>query len=172
MYQALIEQWQHASSQELIQHILANFHEKHRQQVPELIQLARKVEEVHNDHEAVPSGLANLLSEMLNELESHMMKEEQILFPMLAGGIYPSGPIAVMEEEHGEHERMLAQLNTLTNNGKAPRGACGSWIMLYEGTQELINDLQQHIALENQVLFREPQATPQHGKDFCCGSCQ
>lgn len=172
MYQDLIKQWQNASSQELIQFILANFHEKHRQQVPELIQLARKVEGVHNDHEDCPIGLADLLSEMLNELESHMMKEEQILFPMLAGGIYPSGPIAVMEEEHSEHERMLARLSQLTHNGKAPRGACGSWVMLYEGTQELINDLQQHIALENNVLFCEPQATPQHGKDFCCGSCQ
>lgn len=172
MYEALIEQWRDASSQDLIQHILANYHEKHRQQVPDLIQLARKVEDVHNDHEACPVGLADLLNEMLNELESHMMKEEQILFPMLVGGIYPRGPIAVMEEEHDEHEAMLASLNELTKSCRAPRGACGTWIMLYDGLQELIDDLRQHIALENQVLFREPKAPPKHGENFCCGSCQ
>ncbi|CAB0151469.1 Iron-sulfur cluster repair protein YtfE [Pseudidiomarina piscicola] len=173
MHQQLINQWRDASTKELIQFVLANFHEKHRQQLPELIQLARKVEGVHNDHPACPAGLADLLTEMSNELESHMMKEEQILFPMLAGGVYPNGPIAVMEEEHTEHDLMLKKLANLTNNGNAPRGACGSWIMLYEGTRELAEDLQQHIALENEVLFREPQAAaPEHGKDFCCGSCQ
>lgn len=172
MHQQLTDQWRDAPTQDLIQFVLTNFHEKHRQQFPELIQLARKIESVHNDHQECPVGLADLLTEMSNELESHMMKEEQILFPMLAGGIYPSGPIAVMEEEHGEHDVMLTRLAQLTRDGKAPHGACGSWIMLYEGTQELIHDLQQHIALENEVLFREPQAVPQHGNDFCCGSCQ
>ena len=173
MSQRLIQQWQDAPVNELIQHILANYHEKHRRQLPELIQLARKIEDVHNDHQDCPTGLADLLSEMANELDSHMMKEEQILFPMLAGGIYPSGPIAVMEEEHGEHEQLLERLANLTHQGKAPRGACGSWIMLYEGTNELMSDLREHIALENEVLFREPiAAAPQHGKDFCCGSCQ
>lgn len=173
MSQLLTQQWQDAPVTELIQHILTNYHEKHRQQLPELIQLARKIEDVHSDHQACPIGLADLLSEMANELDSHMMKEEQILFPMLANGIYPSGPIAVMEEEHVEHEQSLERLYHLINQGEAPQDACGSWTRLYAGIEELMTDLHEHIALENEVLFREPEPlAPQHGKDFCCGSCQ
>ncbi|WP_417657226.1 hemerythrin domain-containing protein [Pseudidiomarina aestuarii] len=173
MSQHLIQQWHDAPVADLIQHILTNYHEKHRQQLPELIQLARKIEDVHGAHHECPLGLADLLSEMANELDSHMMKEEQILFPMLAGGVYPSGPIAVMEEEHVEHEQLLIRLYQHINQGNLPLDACGSWIRLYAGIDELMKDLREHIALENEVLFLEPKATkPQHGKDFCCGSCQ
>jgi len=161
-------------SKHLIDYIVENFHDKHRAQLPELINLARKIEDVHNDHEACPAGLAGLLQSMYQELESHMMKEEQILFPMLAGGIYPSGPIAVMEEEHDQHEQMLAELLELTHQNQAPRGACGSWIMLYEGLNELVKDLQLHIDIENSILFKQADkpASSGHGNGHCCGGCQ
>lgn len=165
--------WQQATAQELVEHIYLRFHQRHREQLPELKQLAMKVEDVHGDHELAPHGLAEHLDAMLQELESHMMKEEQILFPMLSRGVYPSGPISVMEEEHVQHETELAKINELTNNLTLPEGACGTWTALYNGLKELQDDLHEHIHLENNVLFVEKQAAaPEHGKDFCCGSCQ
>ncbi|CUA86172.1 hemerythrin domain-containing protein [Pseudidiomarina woesei] len=157
----------------LTEFMVDHFHEKHRAQLPDLINLARKIEDVHNDHGDCPAGLSDHLQAMYQELESHMMKEEQILFPMLAGDIYPKGPIAVMEEEHDQHEQMIAQLLELTNQCNAPRDACGSWIMLYEGINEFVNDLHQHIAIENAVLFKQPeQKSSGHGNGHCCGGCQ
>lgn len=170
---AVEQQWQDATSQELVEHIYLRFHQRHREQLPELQQLALRVEEVHGDHAEAPIGLAEHLHNMLQELESHMMKEEQILFPMLSRGVYPSGPISVMEEEHVQHEDELNQINTLTNNLTLPEGACGTWTALYNGLKELQNDLLEHIHLENNVLFVEKKvAKPVHGQDFCCGSCQ
>lgn len=167
------EKWQQATAQELVEHIYLQFHQRHREQLPELKQLSMKVEDVHGDHELAPHGLAEHLDAMLQELESHMMKEEQILFPMLSRGVYPSGPISVMEEEHVQHEAELAKINELTNNLTLPEGACGTWTALYNGLKELQDDLFEHIHLENNVLFVEKQAErPVHGKDFCCGSCQ
>jgi Regulator of cell morphogenesis and NO signaling len=158
----------------LTEFMIEHFHEKHRAQLPDLINLARKIEDVHNDHNECPAGLAEHLQALYQELESHMMKEEQILFPMLAGGIYPKGPIAVMEEEHDQHEQMIAQLLELTNQCNAPRGACGSWIMLYEGINEFVSDLHQHIAIENSVLFKQAEEASKghHGNGHCCGGCQ
>ncbi|KFZ30718.1 regulator of cell morphoproteinsis and NO signaling [Pseudidiomarina salinarum] len=175
MNTASLQHWREQPVRDLIEHILENYHQKHRQQLPDLINLSRKVESVHGDHPLAPAGLADHLSEMFQELESHMMKEEQILFPMLAGGIYPSGPINVMEEEHEQHEAMLEQLMVLAHQCKTPAGACGSWTALYAGVMELITDLRDHIELENTVLFVQPAPAMRvaaHGEGTCCGSCQ
>ncbi len=37
-----------------------------------------------------------------------MEKEEQILFPMISQGIYPDGPIFVMEKDHDDHIQALS----------------------------------------------------------------
>ncbi|MBU1308004.1 MAG: iron-sulfur cluster repair protein YtfE [Gammaproteobacteria bacterium] len=166
--------WRSKPVKELIAYILERFHERHRRQLPELIRLARRVEHVHIDDPQCPTGLTDHLDDMYQELESHMMKEEQILFPMLAGGIYPSGPISVMEEEHLQHGDALEVLDKLTNNITLPADACNTWTALYLGLKELKEDLMQHILLENEILFVQWHDKPAHGAEgqVCCGSCQ
>ncbi|MFN9452424.1 MAG: hemerythrin domain-containing protein, partial [Rubrivivax sp.] len=139
----------------LIEHILTRFHEVHRQQLPELIQLAAKVEAVHADHAEVPRGLTDLLTSMHSELLSHMEKEETILFPMLArgGSSFVTHPICVMMSEHEEHAHRLAQLMALTHQATPPGDACRTWVQLCTATRQFAEDLEAHIQLENRVLF-------------------
>ncbi|MDF3885628.1 iron-sulfur cluster repair protein YtfE [Cupriavidus basilensis] len=157
--------WGSASAADLIAHILARYHEVHRQQLPELIRLARRVEQVHGDREDCPLGLADHLCVMQQELESHMQKEEQVLFPLLArelGGM-AGGPITVMRMEHDEHGQALQRLNELTNDITLPRAACNTWRALYLGLRTLREDLMEHIHLENNILFdNAEQAAPAH----------
>ncbi|WP_348733112.1 iron-sulfur cluster repair protein YtfE [Rheinheimera texasensis] len=160
--------WRSAKPAELVQHILQRFHAKHREQLPELMRLARRVETVHADHPQCPTGLAEHLSHMLQELESHMLKEEQILFPMLCNGFYPAGPIHVMQHEHLQHGDALGDMLKLAHDLVLPDGACNTWTALYLGMTELKEDLMEHILLENEILFVEPAAQ----KGSCCGSCQ
>lgn len=160
--------WRKAKPAELAHFILQRYHARHRQQLPELIRLARRVEHVHGDHPQCPTGLAEHLTHMEQELESHMLKEEQILFPMLCNGFYPTGPIHVMQHEHVQHGDALAQLETLSHQMQLPEGACNTWTALYMGLKELKEDLMEHILLENEILFVEP--VKQKGQ--CCGSCQ
>ncbi|WP_417704827.1 iron-sulfur cluster repair protein YtfE [Rheinheimera aquimaris] len=165
--------WRAKPVKELIAYILERFHDRHRRQLPELIRLARRVEHVHAGDPQCPTGLTDHLDDMYQELESHMMKEEQILFPMLAGGIYPSGPISVMEEEHLQHGDALEVLDKLTNNITLPADACNTWTALYLGLKELKEDLMQHILLENEILFVQPKAIAKDDdRQMCCGSCQ
>lgn len=147
--------WQHAPVNELIAHILENYHEKHRIQISDAIRQTQVVFEAHGDRPEFPTELEAHLSKMQFELEEHMSKEEEILFPMLARGMYPSGPIYVMESEHIDHAKALEHLRELTNDFSPPSDACSTWRSLYIKLQELYFDLKEHIRLENDVLFKE-----------------
>ncbi|WP_194755754.1 hemerythrin domain-containing protein [Aliidiomarina indica] len=163
-----IKELRNRSNQELVSYVLERFHQVHRLQLEELLLLAAKVEQAHGDHEACPSGLFLLLERIQRELEQHMLKEEQILFPMLLNGQYPRGPIAVMESEHEEHEAAIAELLAVTHNLTLPAGACGTWQALYGKLNEFIQDIRSHIEIENNVLFVSEHAR----SGQCCGGCQ
>lgn len=147
--------WRAAPLAEIIDHIIVRFHDRHREQLPELILQATKVERVHADKPNVPKGLAKYLTMLHQELSSHMMKEEQILFPMIKQGMgaQAGGPINVMESEHDDAGELLEVIKHTTNNVTPPPEACTTWKAMYNGINELIEDLMNHISLENNVLF-------------------
>ncbi|MFA7664524.1 MAG: iron-sulfur cluster repair protein YtfE [Burkholderiaceae bacterium] len=152
--------WRSAPAEELVGHIVERFHDQHREQLPELIRLARRVEHVHARRPDCPAGLADHLQAMHQELESHMMKEEQVLFPMLAKSMraQADGPISVMRFEHDQHGEALARLAELTDGLVPPSGACNTWRALYLGLGAFRDDLIEHIHLENNILFDETAA--------------
>lgn len=144
-----------ASAGALIDHILERYHDVHRAQLPELIEMAKRVESVHRGHANVPVGLSVLLIQMQGELLDHMKKEELILFPMLrtGGNPYAANPIGMMRSEHVEHGATLEYLAAKTNDMNAPHDACTTWQALYAGLRQLREDLINHIHLENNILF-------------------
>lgn len=139
----------------LIDHIVNRYHETHRRELPELIRLARKVEAVHAGHPDVPRGLADTLEAIEAELEDHMETEESELFPSMrqqddAGRTLT---IAQMRHEHDHHGEHLRHLEAIAKGFALPEGACRSWKALYVGTAKLVDDVMDHIHLENNVLF-------------------
>lgn len=157
------QRWDEREPGELIEHILAHFHQPHRAELERLLLLARKVERVHADKPSCPHGLADHVARMQVELEQHMQKEEQVLFPLIRSGRGRAAriPVQVMESEHRDHARNLARLDALTGDYVPPAEACTSWGALYLGLHELKRDLMFHIHLENNVLF--PKAL--HGEE-------
>ncbi|SFC17534.1 iron-sulfur cluster repair protein YtfE [Pragia fontium] len=147
--------WLTASYSEMIPHILQRYHQRHREQLPELILLAQKVERVHGNKPSCPHGLADRLDIVYQDLVQHMMKEEQILFPMIQQGMgaQASGPVSVMEREHNQAGDDVEIIKQLTNNLTAPEEACNTWRALYSSIDEFITDLMDHIHLENNILF-------------------
>lgn len=139
----------------LIEHILERYHAVHRRELPELRALAKKVEAVHAGHPDVPAGLSNLLAQMHGGMESHMQKEEQILFPIMRAGGNPMivHPIAVMRHDHDGHGEELRTLAALTNDLTLPDDACNSWRALYAGLGKFAEDLTEHMHIENNILF-------------------
>jgi regulator of cell morphogenesis and NO signaling len=157
----------------LIDHILERYHAVHREQFPELIRMAKRVEAVHADHPQVPVGLAAFLEVAERDLVNHMAKEENILFPMLKAGGNPFvvHPIGMMRAEHTDHAVMLDLLMNLCHNTIAPADACNTWRALYAGIAQMHEDLSNHIHLENNVLFNQFEAPPPKAQPKCCGSC-
>jgi regulator of cell morphogenesis and NO signaling len=139
----------------LIELIETRYHATHRRELPELVRLARRVEAVHGDLPHAPVGLAAVLEALAAELESHMQKEEQVLFPLMRRGGHPmiAHPIDAMRHEHDDAGELLARVEALTGGGVPPEGACNTWRALYVGTRKFADDLMEHIHLENNVLF-------------------
>lgn len=139
----------------LIDHILTRYHDTHRTELEWLIPLARKVEMVHGDHEDAPLGLAEALIALAEDLDSHMVKEERVLFPMMKNGGNPmiAHPIAVMRQEHDDTAALLRRIEHVSHGLTLPEGACGSWTALYTGVAKLTGDVVRHMHLENDILF-------------------
>lgn len=149
------EHWDRVHPSELINHILTRFHEPLRRELPRLIGLARRTEEVHAEHAECPRGLGALLTHVHEAVKNHLTMEEEMLFPMILAGHngQVGAPIQALSEEHLEHGENLARIRKTARGFEVPEGACTTWRSLYLGLEELERDLMEHIHLENNILF-------------------
>ena len=167
----------------LMDYILKIHHRGIRARGPELLALLEKVERVHGEAHPELHELKALVSESLEDLEMHLQKEENVLFPYLyelyaakeqgqrmapmhCGTI--ANPIRVMKMEHeGEGNRYLhiIQLTNhfsvpqylhiiqLTNHFSVPQDGCASYRLLMQELEAFVDALFEHIHLENNLLF-------------------
>jgi len=150
------QRWDQASLDDLIDHILVSYHRPLDEELPRLAQMSDKVLQVHGEKDPeMFSELNSVIHALKSELEQHMMKEEQILFPMIlqGQGAMAGGPISVMDQEHLSAGSALERINKLTNGYEVPEQACNTWRALWHGLAALEESLHQHIHLENNILF-------------------
>ncbi len=148
--------WELRTQAELVEHIVNHYHARLHRDLPTLVEAARRIEREHAGHAAVPRGLSDELASFASELESHMLKEETVLFPMLRGGARGGQldmPIRMMERDHDSHADGLERIRQCTSNLTAPADASAAWSDLYAQLMTLETDLHQHIYLENNILF-------------------
>jgi regulator of cell morphogenesis and NO signaling len=148
--------WSAAPAGDLIDHILSTHHEYLRRELPTLSARVEKVHRVYtakNLAEGV-AGLPDVFEALRAELESHIVKEEMILFPMIRAGIpQAANPIRVMEFEHESAGQALARMREITRDYAVPEYACVTYRAMLAGLKELEQDLHLHIHLENNILF-------------------
>jgi regulator of cell morphogenesis and NO signaling len=151
-----LPRWDERPLPELIDHIVGFYHRRLREELPELVALAAKVETRHADKASCPQGLRAHLEEVRDAVLEHLAKEEQVLFPMILAGRarMAASPIHVMESEHIGHGEDLKKTRRLTADLVAPQEACPTWRALYLRLGQLEAELMDHIHLENNVLFR------------------
>ncbi len=156
--------WNTAPLGELVDHIVNKHHAYVKSEVPRLQALIAKVVSVHGEHHPELKQVQVAFSELGNELTSHMMKEEQILFPYvkelaMGKGCGPScfgsvqNPIRAMMAEHDMAGEKLREMRQATNSYTLPKDACFSYGTLFNALLEFEADLHQHIHLENNILF-------------------
>jgi regulator of cell morphogenesis and NO signaling len=160
--------WLKASLTELTDHIERRHHTYMRQNLPRLAKLAEKVYNAHKEtHGQMIEQLIQSFELLRVDIEMHLAKEEQVLFPIIrqmdsvkGQGQVPAfhcgsiqNPIGQMEYEHDAAGDMLAQMRKITSEYQLPPDACQSFKALYDGIQDLELDLHEHIHLENNILF-------------------
>ncbi len=161
--------WASSNITDLADYIEGKHHTFMKEQLPRLAGLMATVLKAHSPrHGEVLSPLKNTYELLRMEIEQHLMKEEQILFPYIRqidafareGGEVPEvhcgsvqNPIRQMEYEHDNAGHALARMRELTSNYQLPDDACNTFRALYDGLKALEADLHEHIHLENNILF-------------------
>lgn len=130
--------------------------------LPEISEMATKILKVHGSHHKELFQIHKLVRNLEMELEQHLIKEEEILFPIIKE--YDKHPtkelfsdikeqIAETEAEHDGAGNILKELRKITGEYQVPADGCGTYRRTFEKLQELEADLFQHIHLENNILF-------------------
>ena len=160
--------WQKITLAELAEHIVAKHHEYVRQEIQRLIPLSAKVAGVHGKNHPELEQIQSSFQSLAEELTTHLMKEERMLFPYIAQlelaaksrnrlAASPFGtvknPVRMMMMEHDSAGELLRKMRELSKNYNLPADACMSFQMLYRALEEFEADLYQHIHLENNILF-------------------
>lgn len=160
--------WQREPLSELIAHINATHHKFVRSEIARITPLLAKVCGVHGKNHPELLHIQTVFRGLAQELTSHMMKEEMVLFPYISRTeesliqgepLLPApfgtvgNPIAMMEHEHDSAGVALRSVRAASNGYVAPEGACASYQALYLALVEFEADLHQHIHLENNILF-------------------
>ncbi|HET9697135.1 MAG TPA: iron-sulfur cluster repair di-iron protein [Terriglobales bacterium] len=155
--------WKQAPLSDLVDHIVTKHHAYVKQELPRLDLLLNKVAGKHAEKHPELKRVLIVFGTMRDELNSHLLKEEQILFPYIKQlesngqrrAMFGSvrNPIHMMEIEHDSAGEALRELRQITNQFTAPEEGCFSYKTLYQGLVEFEADLHQHIHLENNILF-------------------
>jgi len=152
----------------LIDHILEVYHVNIRNMIPVILNHSKKVKEVHGSNHGELLEIDRIFEQVCQDLDSHMQKEELILFPAIIqlvenhaeenskyinhfGSI--NNPISVMEREHSEAGNELYKIRFLSNNYLPPPDACATFNVFFQELKEFEEDLHRHIHLENNILF-------------------
>lgn len=148
----------------LVNHLESTHHAYLSDALPRLEALADKVAGVHGANHPELVDVQGLVHEIRADLEPHLRKEEQVLFPMIrelaASKSAPDfhcgtlvNPIRVMLSEHDKVGDLLAALRVATGVYHVPGDGCASYHALYTGLAELESDTHLHVHKENNELF-------------------
>lgn len=152
----------------LIDYVLKIHHRGIRAKGPGLLNDIRTVARVHGDAHPELLQLIPLFERSLADLESHLQKEEQVLFPYcyalfdahLRGDVHQAmhcgsvaNPIRVMLHEHNDEGTRYKFIRVLMKNFVAPEDACATYRLMLQDLEAFMDALFEHIHIENNILF-------------------
>jgi regulator of cell morphogenesis and NO signaling len=164
---------------DLADHIERTHHAYLRRELPRLEYLTGRVATRHGEHTPALVKLHQLFLAFKADLEAHMLKEENVLFPMcrrldgaMATPAFHCGsvqnPVAMMVTEHDHAGEDLSQMRALTDDYTPPPGACNTYRAMFSALAELEADMHQHVHTENNILF--PKAVAAETRLAACGA--
>lgn len=160
--------WREATLSALTHRIREKHHHYVREAIPRIRELAKKVVSKHGTNHPELATIEGSFLALGREMVSHMQKEEQILFPYIetiekAATSHKTleppffatvkNPIQMMMKEHDSAGSLIKQIRDASSQYVAPTDACASFQLLYRELREFEADLDEHVHLENNILF-------------------
>lgn len=161
--------WSEATMTELVDHIVEVHHGYLKEALPRVEFLVGKVATVHGERRPELVELRETFDALKPELEGHLMKEEEVLFPMCRelerAEVRPEfhcrtvdNPIGTMVAEHEEVGGVLARMREITAGYEPPADACNTYRVMLDSLDELESDIHLHVHKENNILFPKASA--------------
>ncbi|MGH9739027.1 MAG: iron-sulfur cluster repair di-iron protein [Candidatus Acidiferrales bacterium] len=160
--------WRNVPLSEVVAYIVEKHHVFTCDEIKRLMLLISKVISVHGKNHPELLQVQSLFRDLSQELTTHMMREEQLLFPYitemeeaisrkrpLPSAMFGTvqNPVRMMMLEHDSSGRELRKMRGLTDGYVSPPDACVTYQTLYRALEAFERDLHEHIHLENNILF-------------------
>jgi regulator of cell morphogenesis and NO signaling len=152
------------SNEDLINHILDTHHVYTKEALHEIDALVFKILKVHfASHSEELLEVHHLFGLLKTELEEHLIKEEEQLFPAMLEYENTKSPklfdaiadyIESTENEHDAAGDIFKSLQKVTRDFSPPAGACLTYVKAYEELEALEKNIFTHIHKENSILFK------------------
>jgi len=163
------ERWSTFSLHGLIEHIISRHHVYLRRELPWMERSITRVAGIGGRVDASTlAPLARTFRFFKRELELHLRKEEEVLFPLIRQieaavhyGAKPprfsfgsiANPIGIMAEDHEGEKRQIERMLDLTGNYSGPPQTAHIYGPLFDRLQALDTDMRLHVYLEEEILF-------------------
>jgi regulator of cell morphogenesis and NO signaling len=153
--------WRKESFTTLVDHIVNTHHLYLQKELPQISEFVTKILRVHGQNHSELTRVYKLFHTLKMELEQHLIKEEEILFPLIKE--YEKNPSDQLldrikqvtndiEEEHEQAGDIIKELRNITNQYELPANTCTTYQLAYQKLEEMESDIFQHIHLENNIL--------------------
>ena len=152
----------------LADYILNAHHKYVKKAIPLVFEYTQKVSKVHGDKYPETIRIAEKFLLVVDDLNRHMCKEEEVLFPYIKHLSEANNnemkiekpafetienPIQLMEHEHDVVGKLMEEISELSYHYTPPADACNTFRLAYAKLKEFEDNLHQHIHLENNILF-------------------
>lgn len=152
----------------LSDHIVNTHHVYARKASSQILELANKISQAQGENHPELVEITKTFEDLAQGLEEHMMGEEKYLFPyvkkLLAakreGHKLPKPgfgsldiPLKDHYKDHAEADSLMKKINKLSEGYALPEDASEDYTTFYSELKEFETDLEQHIYVENEVLF-------------------
>lgn len=155
--------WAKEQPSKLIDYIVGKHHAYLNEELPKISELTLKILKVHGKNHEELFKIHKLFNTLRIELEEHLVKEEDVLFPAIKEYEAEKNSynkekminlINELEKEHTGAGDIIKELREVAGHYIAPKGACRTFELTYRKLRELEEDTFQHIHLENNILFK------------------
>ncbi|QXP67910.1 DUF542 domain-containing protein [Polaribacter sp. AHE13PA] len=142
-------------------------HEYKEENILLLKEYGEKVATIYGEEYKELIEINLLILRVADNILEHMKNEERIIFPYIKKLIDANTkkivtntsnsplniPIDIIEDDHEKVSKTFKKIAELTNNYKIPENACISFKVLYLKLQQFEELLNNHIHIENNILF-------------------